>query len=82
MHIDTLSIARDLKATESPPAQAEAIAAAIGRSVTEGVATKVDLQLMEERLTARVEGAKSQILIWLMGAIFAAAGAIIAVIKL
>ncbi|WP_419809901.1 hypothetical protein [Sphingomonas sp.] len=82
MNIDTLSIARDLKATELPAAQAEAIAAAIGRSVSEGVATKLDVQLLEERLTGRLEGVKSQILIWLMGAIFASAGAIIAVIKL
>ena len=82
MNIDTLSIARDLKATELPPAQAEAIAAAIGRSVTEGVATKADIQVMEERLAAKIEGAKTQILIWLMGVIIATAGAVIAVIKL
>ncbi|WP_375428174.1 hypothetical protein [uncultured Sphingomonas sp.] len=82
MNIDTLSNARDLKATELPAAQAEAIAAAIGRSVTEGVATKLDIQLMEERLAAKIEVAKTQILIWLMGVIIATAGAIIAVVKL
>ncbi|WP_375403127.1 hypothetical protein [uncultured Sphingomonas sp.] len=82
MNIDTLSIARDLKATELPSAQAEAIAAAIGRSVTEGVATKVDLQLMEERLAVKIESAKTQTLIWLMSVIIATAGAIIAVVKL
>ena len=82
MNIDTLSIARDLKATELPAAQAEAIAAAIGRSVTEGVASKLDLQLMEERLSARIEASKTQLLIWLMGVIVATAGVIIAVIKI
>ena len=82
MNIDTLSIARDLKAVELPSEQAEAIAAAIGRSVTEGVATKPDLQVMEDRLVAKLEAAKTQILIWLMGVIVATAGAIIAVVKL
>ena len=82
MNIDTLFIARDLKAVELPSEQAEAIAAAIGRSVTEGVATKPDLQIMEDRLVAKLEAAKTQILIWLMGVIAATAGAIIAVVKL
>ncbi|AIT06691.1 hypothetical protein MC45_10250 [Sphingomonas taxi] len=67
MNVDTLSIARDLKATELPAAQAEAIAAAIGRAVTDGVATKSDIQLMEERLSARLGSAKTQLLTWLMG---------------
>jgi len=82
VNIDTLSIARDLKASELPAAQAEAIAAAIGRSVTDGVATKADLQVMEERLSARLESAKTQLLIWLMGVIVATAGVLIAVVKL
>ncbi len=88
MNIDTLSIARDLKAVELPAEQAEAIAAAIGRSLIEGAASKSDLEVIvhkldaiEERLTARIEGVKSQLLMWLAGAIFAAAGVLIAVIK-
>lgn len=89
MNIDTLSIARDLRATELPAAQAEAIAAAIGRSMPEGVATKTDIDTvlhkmdaLEERLSAKLESSKSQLLIWLMGVILAVAGAIIAVLKL
>jgi hypothetical protein len=82
MNIDTLSIARDLKATELPAAQAEAIAAAIGRSVTDGVATRADLQLVEERLTGKIEAMRSSIVIWLGGIMFATAGVLIAVIKL
>lgn len=88
MNIDTLSIARDLEATELPAEQAEAIAAAIGRSLNEGAASKADLDVvahkieaMEERLTAKLEGVKSQLLMWLAGTIFAAAGVLIAVIK-
>ena len=96
MYIDTLSIARDLKATELPADQVEAIAAAIGHSVTEGAASKADVQLIrsdfqvlradlqasEERLTARIEAASRQTLVWLAGAIFAVAGLLIATIKL
>lgn len=46
MHIDTLSIARDLKAADLPPAQAEAIATAIGQALREGVATKGDIEAL------------------------------------
>jgi hypothetical protein len=81
VNVDTLSIARDLKATELP-AQVEAIASAIGRAVTDGVATKSDIQLMEERLSARLKSAKTQLLTWLMGVIVATAGILIAVLKL
>ena len=88
MNVDTLAIARDLRATELPVAQAEAIAAAIGRAVTEGVATKSDIDVigqkidaLDARLTAKIEGARSSLLIWLMGVIVATAGVIIAVLK-
>lgn len=47
MHIDTLSIARDLKAADLPPAQAEAIATAIGQALREGVATKGDVEALK-----------------------------------
>ena len=43
MSLDTLSIARELRAADVAPAQAEAIASAIGRAVNEGSATKADL---------------------------------------
>lgn len=49
MSFDTLSIARDLRAAELPAEQAEAIAAAIGRSMAEGAASKTD----SEKLIAR-----------------------------
>lgn len=158
MGIDTLSIAKDLRAAALPQDQAEAIAAAIGRAMSEGAATKADLdrlgeridarfeqeaaridarfdqeaaridarfdreaarvdarfaqvdarfdqiearleeadvkvdarfmqvatdlRLVEERMTARIESAKNQLLTWLVGAIFAATGVLIAVLKL
>jgi hypothetical protein len=37
---------------------------------------------MEERLSARLESAKTQLLTWLMGVIVATAGILIAVLKL
>ena len=147
MGIDTLSIAKDLRAAALPQDQAEAIAAAIGGAMSEGAATKADLdrlgeridarfeqeaarvdgqfdreaarvdarfaqvdarfdhiearldeadvkvdarfaqfatdlRLVEERMTARIESAKTQLLTWLVGAIFTATGVLIAVLKL
>ncbi|WP_425230517.1 hypothetical protein [Sphingomonas sp.] len=86
MHVDTLAIARDLKETKLPPLQAEAIPAAIGRSVTEGTATKADVRVLEEQMTAmeariggKLESAKNQLFIWLDGVIFASVGVVVAV---
>jgi hypothetical protein len=88
MNVDTLAIARDLRATELPAAQAEAIAAAIGRSVNDGVATKPDIEIIVQKidaldawLTATIESARSSLLIWLMGIIVASVGVVIAVLK-
>jgi hypothetical protein len=61
MNIDTLSIARDLKATELPAAQAEAIAAAIGRSVTESAATKADVDAARASLEQKVAAVDSKL---------------------
>ena len=55
MNIDTLSIARDLRATELPREQAEAIAAAVGRAVVESTATKADLDMVRVGLKADLE---------------------------
>lgn len=93
MNIDTLSIARDPRAAELPALQAEAIAAAIGRATTEGVATKgdleplsrttrADLDAVEARLTAKIESARANTLIWLVGTIATAVGILLAAIKL
>lgn len=107
MNIDTLSIARELRAAELPREQAEAIAAAIGRSVVEGSAKKVDLDLMKadlkaeisnhkveskadfafirtemEKLRTEIEKGRNQIMTWVIGAVLAVGGTIIAVIKL
>ena len=43
MSVDTLSRAKELRAADFATPQAEAIAAAIGRSVSETTATKADL---------------------------------------
>ena len=53
MGIDTLSIAKDLRAAALPQDQAEAIAAAIGRAMSEGAATKAELDHLGERIDAR-----------------------------
>uniref|UniRef100_UPI0035CA1ACD hypothetical protein n=1 Tax=uncultured Sphingomonas sp. TaxID=158754 RepID=UPI0035CA1ACD len=60
MMVDTLTIARELKATELPAEQAEAIAAAIGRSVAEGSATKADLETVRVSLKSDIDNVWSE----------------------
>ncbi len=55
MMVDTLTIARELRATDLPTRQAEAIAAAIGRSVTEAGATKADVESTQRGLKADID---------------------------
>ncbi len=89
MMVDTLAIARELKAADLPEGQAEAIAAAIGKSVAETSATKADLELAKhelradiERLRTEVEKTRNQLLVWIMSALVAFTGLIIGVVKL
>ena len=89
MNIDTLSIARDLKAAELPTEQAEAIAAAIGRSVTDSVPSKSDLEqvrgaleLKIEQLRTEMERSHNQLFVRLVGTQTALAGLVVAAIKL
>lgn len=55
MSVDTLSLAKELRAADLAPTQADAIAAAIGRAVVGTSATKADLIQVEERLAARLD---------------------------
>jgi hypothetical protein len=55
MSLDTLSIARELREADVAPAQAEAIASAIGKAVSEGAATKADLKELRLELDARFD---------------------------
>ena len=50
MSVDTLTLARELRDATLPPEHAEAIAAAIGKSISDGSATKADIELMLARL--------------------------------
>ena len=85
MQIDTLAVARDLKAVHLPAAQAEAIAAAIGRSTADSVSGKADLdsvvqrlEAMEQRLTAKIESSRSSTITWMVTILTAAAGLFVA----
>ena len=100
MMVDTLTIARELKAADLPPGQAEAIAAAIGRSIAETAATKADLDLAKqelradiailrteartemEKLRTEMERTRNQLLTYIISAMVALSGLVIAVIKL
>lgn len=61
MNIDTLSIARELRAAALPPEQAEAIATAIGRAVAESSATKGDLDVVKAELKAEMTSLKGDL---------------------
>jgi uncharacterized protein YlxW (UPF0749 family) len=54
MSLDTIAIARELRAASVAPEQAEAIASAIGRAVAEGSATKADLSASQSGLRADI----------------------------
>jgi hypothetical protein len=55
MSVDTLALAKELRAANIEAAHAEAIAAAIGKSVSEGAASKADLQAAEKALRADLQ---------------------------
>lgn len=61
MMVDTLTIARELKAADLPAGQAEAIAAAIGRSIAEASATEADVDTIRVTLKADLELAKQEL---------------------
>jgi hypothetical protein len=93
MSVDTLSIARELKASKLPAAQAEAIASAIGYTVHENVATKSDLRELatstksdlrelESRIEGKLESLKSTMMLWFIGTNLTLAAIIIAALKL
>ena len=90
MAVDTLSIARELKAAELSALQAEAIAAAIGRSAgdsMENAATKADISLLkfdlaqvESRLEAKIEALQSKLIMWFVSTQIAFVAIIAAII--
>jgi len=82
MNIDTLAIAKELRAAELPAAQAEAIAAAIGHSVSETAATKLDLDLTKQELRADMERLHNRLLLWFIGTQVAVGGLVVALVKL
>ncbi|HKX78835.1 MAG TPA: hypothetical protein VJM34_09975 [Novosphingobium sp.] len=61
MSIDTLAIARSLRAAEMPQPHAEAIAAAIGSSILDVAATKTDLGHVEAQLKGDLGRVEAQL---------------------
>ena len=93
MTVDTLSLAKELRAAELPPMQAEAIAAAIGRAVIEGAATKADIQMLrselqqmkaelEAKIDTKIEQLRKTLMTWFIGTNLTLAAIIMAVVKL
>ncbi len=83
---DTLAYARRLKAAGVDEAQAEAHAEAVRDAVTEGVATKADLDnglaAVKADLKAAVADLKADMLKVAIGIVFANAGLTFALLKL
>ena len=93
MSVDTLSIARELRAAEIAAPQAEAIASVIGRALVDSAASKTDLESvehrfttslesLEHRLTAKLESFRSSMLVWFIGTQVAVGALIVALVKL
>ncbi len=86
MMLDTIAIARELRAAEVAPGQAGAIASAIGRAIIDGAATKADLELVKIELRGEIrstaEALKSSMLTWFVGTQLAVGAIIIAALKL
>jgi ribosomal protein S13 len=81
MSVDTLSIARELRATKMPSDQAEAIASAIGRSSVENLAqaaTKADIAQLE----TKIEAVQLKLIMWFVSTQIAVGALMTALIKL
>lgn len=61
MTVDTLTLARDLRAANLGQDQAEAIAFAIGRALTEGAASKADLSGARADLKADIQELRAEL---------------------
>ena len=70
--IDTLEMAKELKAAGFSEGQAEAVVRAVGRAKVDTiaeVATKSDLRELELRLEGKLAETRADLLKWMMGAI-------------
>jgi hypothetical protein len=90
MAFDTLKTSKELTAAGFEAAQAEALAAAIGASLTSGVATREDIAKLDGKIegavtrldgkidsvTGRLEG-QIQLLKWMMGVVIALSSAVL-----
>ena len=82
MSVDTLSIARNLRAVELPQPQAEAIAAAIGSSILEATATTSDLAQLKAEIKHDIADLKSTMMVWFIGTGLTISAIVVAAIKL
>ncbi len=93
MSVDTLTLAKELRAADIAVPQAEAIAAATGRAVVETSATKADVvQLGTELrgeigrlgsdLRVEIERSRNQLIMWFVATQLALGGLVVAAIKL
>ena len=80
---DTLLVANALKGAGFDDAQAEALVAAMGEAIGGGnLATKDDLAALEQRMMTQMKDLELRLTIRLGGIVLAAAGIVVALIKL
>ena len=80
--IDTLRASRRLREAGFEEAQADALVGVLADDVSENVATKSDIALLEERLSARIDALEQRMMIRLGGLVAVATGIIIAIISI
>ena len=80
--IDTLRASRRLREAGFEEAQADALVGVLADDVSDNVATKSDIALLEERLSARVDALEQRMMIRLGGLVAVATGLIIAAIAI
>lgn len=78
MTVDTLSLARELRASEMPSNPAEAI----GKAVAETAETKIDLDLTKQELRSDMERLHNRPLLWFITTQVAVGGLVVALVKL
>ena len=80
--IDTLRASRRLREAGFEEAQADALVGVLADDVSANVATKSDIALLEERLSARIDALEQRMMIRLGGLVAVATGLVIAAIAI
>jgi hypothetical protein len=81
MTVDTLSLARELRAADFAPAQAEGLASAIGRASLENFAAATTKAAIAQ-LEAKIEAVQAKLIMWFVSTQLAVGALVVTLIKL